>query len=175
MPARSEESVWTDCFTDQLFPLSGFTCCGSRNNFFSIWDEWAKDLFELELRSASSLEITSEKCFSPWIHLFCSLQVISEAVRTTLGPRGMDKLMVDNRGEERRIVTTYKKCCGGAGSFKTFGDYNVRSCVFQARPRFPTTAPPFWSSWTSSTLQPRRWWTLLAPRTPRWALCPPAE
>lgn len=27
------------------------------------------------------------------------LQVISEAVRTTLGPRGMDKLMVDSRGE----------------------------------------------------------------------------
>lgn len=28
-------------------------------------------------------------------------QVIAEAVRTTLGPRGMDKLMVDGRGEER--------------------------------------------------------------------------
>lgn len=27
-------------------------------------------------------------------------QVIAEAVRTTLGPRGMDKLMVDSRGEE---------------------------------------------------------------------------
>jgi len=25
--------------------------------------------------------------------------VIAEAVRTTLGPRGMDKLMVDSRGE----------------------------------------------------------------------------
>uniref|UniRef100_A0A3Q3WLW3 Uncharacterized protein n=1 Tax=Mola mola TaxID=94237 RepID=A0A3Q3WLW3_MOLML len=26
-------------------------------------------------------------------------RVIAEAVRTTLGPRGMDKLMVDNRGK----------------------------------------------------------------------------
>lgn len=30
-------------------------------------------------------------------------QVIAEAVRTTLGPRGMDKLMVDSRGEERGV------------------------------------------------------------------------
>lgn len=30
-------------------------------------------------------------------------QVIAEAVRTTLGPRGMDKLMVDNRGEGRAV------------------------------------------------------------------------
>lgn len=34
-----------------------------------------------------------------WVFL---VQVISEAVRTTLGPRGMDKLMVDGRGEEKR-------------------------------------------------------------------------
>jgi len=26
-------------------------------------------------------------------------QVVAEAVRTTLGPRGMDKLVVDNRGK----------------------------------------------------------------------------
>lgn len=30
-------------------------------------------------------------------------QVIAEAVRTTLGPRGMDKLMVDSRGEKRQL------------------------------------------------------------------------
>lgn len=35
--------------------------------------------------------------------LLCFLeQVIAEAVRTTLGPRGMDKLMVDNRGRQGR-------------------------------------------------------------------------
>ena len=28
-------------------------------------------------------------------------QVIAEAVRTTLGPRGMDKLIVDGRGEDK--------------------------------------------------------------------------
>ena len=38
------------------------------------------------------------------MHLLgCLFQVIAEAVRTTLGPRGMDKLMVDSRGEERRV------------------------------------------------------------------------
>lgn len=31
--------------------------------------------------------------------------MIAEAVRTTLGPRGMDKLIVDNRGEEWCDVT----------------------------------------------------------------------
>lgn len=34
-------------------------------------------------------------------------QVIAEAVRTTLGPRGMDKLIVDNRGEERRMAAEW--------------------------------------------------------------------
>lgn len=29
--------------------------------------------------------------------------MIAEAVRTTLGPRGMDKLLVDGRGEERGL------------------------------------------------------------------------
>lgn len=31
--------------------------------------------------------------------------MIAEAVRTTLGPRGMDKLIVDGRGEEWCDVT----------------------------------------------------------------------
>lgn len=45
-------------------------------------------------------------CFSVYtlyvnagIFFFCC-QVIAEAVRTTLGPRGMDKLIVDGRGTE---------------------------------------------------------------------------
>ena len=33
-------------------------------------------------------------------------QVIAEAVRTTLGPRGMDKLMVDSRGKQRKRART---------------------------------------------------------------------
>ena len=33
-----------------------------------------------------------------YICIHVSLQTISDAVRTTLGPRGMDKLMVDARG-----------------------------------------------------------------------------
>lgn len=37
-------------------------------------------------------------------HVNFLFQVIAEAVRTTLGPRGMDKLMVDGRGEERLDV-----------------------------------------------------------------------
>uniref|UniRef100_A0A803Y4Z1 T-complex protein 1 subunit eta n=1 Tax=Meleagris gallopavo TaxID=9103 RepID=A0A803Y4Z1_MELGA len=49
-------------------------------------------------------------------------QVIAEAVRTTLGPRGMDKLIVDDRGE----------CCTAA-SLQQGWESPVRcwGCVFQ--------------------------------------------
>ena len=42
-------------------------------------------------------------CFKSVLTYHLLFQVIAEAVRTTLGPRGMDKLMVDGRGEERLL------------------------------------------------------------------------
>uniref|UniRef100_A0A8B9MIA5 T-complex protein 1 subunit eta n=1 Tax=Accipiter nisus TaxID=211598 RepID=A0A8B9MIA5_9AVES len=40
-------------------------------------------------------------------------QVIAEAVRTTLGPRGMDKLIVDDRGKHWAVafhIFTNRNC-----------------------------------------------------------------
>lgn len=51
------------------------------------------------------------------------LQVISEAVRTTLGPRGMDKLMVDSRGEMdggKEGVIVPRLVCGTVGVMQMF-------------------------------------------------------
>ena len=45
-------------------------------------------------------------------------QVIAEAVRTTLGPRGMDKLIVDGRGKSAaffRSVLQDKRLLGNTG------------------------------------------------------------
>lgn len=44
--------------------------------------------------------------------LFCfPYKVIAEAVRTTLGPRGMDKLMVDNRGRlQSKKLFVFPEC-----------------------------------------------------------------
>lgn len=95
-------------------------------------------------------------CFFP--------QVIAEAVRTTLGPRGMDKLMVDGRGEERLWV----KC----ESEEIFPPRpKICHCTFQVRPQSPTMEPPSWSCWMWFTLQPRPWWTSLALRMLRWEGC----
>lgn len=66
------------------------------------------------------------------------LQVIAEAVRTTLGPRGMDKLMVDGRGEERRLDKDLRN--------GLLGEFNLTKylidCVLQVKPQSPMMEPP---------------------------------
>lgn len=51
-------------------------------------------------------------------------QVIAEAVRTTLGPRGMDKLIVDGRGKPTGSEACLQKSRGHLGvteiGFKNF-------------------------------------------------------
>lgn len=95
------------------------------------------------------------------------LQVIAEAVRTTLGPRGMDKLMVDGRGEERRLDKDLRN--------GLLGEFNLTKylidCVLQVKPQSPMMEPPSWDCWMWFTLQPRPWSTSLAPRMLRWEVC----
>lgn len=49
-------------------------------------------------------------------------QVIAEAVRTTLGPRGMDKLIVDDKGE---------RCTAASLQQSWKSPVRCRGCVFQ--------------------------------------------
>lgn len=48
-------------------------------------------------------------------------QVIAEAVRTTLGPRGMDKLIVDGRGKSSWFLGASCRKRGAWGLFGTYG------------------------------------------------------
>lgn len=66
---------------------------------------------------------------------FFIVQVIAEAVRTTLGPRGMDKLIVDGRGGDRREFRDEF-----SGSRRKFTPNLV--VLIQVRAPSPTMEPP---------------------------------
>lgn len=77
-------------------------------------------------------------------------QVIAEAVRTTLGPRGMDKLIVDNRGENERFCKDITLVMGrvianriGSANIKALmiGVLKLGMCL-QVRPRSRTMELP---------------------------------
>lgn len=77
--------------------------------------------------------------------------VVADAIRTTLGPRGLDKLIVNSKGVLFKWKSLFK-------------------IKIQEKRRFPTTEPPFWSCWTLFSRPPPLWLISPSRRTVKWAM-----